>query len=45
MTKRIISKEPSALARRTMEKAIQIRNEWVRKTESILKDRIPNLAM
>ena len=45
MTKRIMSKEPNAHARRTMEKAIQIRTEWVRETESILKDRIPNLAM
>ena len=45
IAKRIMSKEPSALARRTMEKAIEIRTEWTRETEGILKDRIPNLAM
>ena len=44
MAKRIMSKDPDALARRTLEKAIQIRTEWVRETEGILKDRLPNLA-
>ena len=44
MAKRIMNKEPTALARRTLEKATEIRTEWVRETESILRDKIPNLA-
>ena len=43
MEKRIMDKEPTALARRTLEKAVETRTEWVRETEGILRDRIPNL--
>ena len=43
LARRIMNKSPQSIPRRMLEKAVQLRTEWTRETESLLKDEIPNL--